>query len=54
MWRSRQPDWVSSYDEVSSGKKKRVVVLGSGWGAAAVLKHLDRRHFEIVCVSPRN
>jgi NADH:ubiquinone reductase (non-electrogenic) len=45
---------VSSYDEVPNGRKKRVVVLGSGWGAAALLKHLDRSQFEITCVSPRN
>lgn len=36
------------------GKKTRVVVLGTGWGAVPLLKHLDPRKYEVICVSPRN
>jgi hypothetical protein len=38
----------------SDFKKKRVVVLGTGWAAVSFLRHVDRRQFDIVCVSPRN
>lgn len=36
------------------GPKKKLVILGSGWGAMSVLKHLDPGQFEVVVVSPRN
>lgn len=36
------------------GPKKRLIILGSGWGAMSVLKHLDPGQFEVVIVSPRN
>jgi NADH dehydrogenase FAD-containing subunit len=29
-------------------------VLGTGWGAAALMGRLDPLRYEIVCVSPRN
>ena len=35
-------------------RKERVVILGTGWGAAAVMGRLDPLRYEIVCVSPRN
>ncbi len=35
-------------------RKERVVVLGTGWGAVACMRHLDPFKYEIVCVSPRN
>lgn len=36
------------------GPKKRLIILGSGWGAVSVLKHLEPGQFEVVVVSPRN
>ncbi|CAF3924855.1 unnamed protein product [Rotaria magnacalcarata] len=36
------------------GTKPRVVVLGTGWGAVPLLKHIDTEKYEVVCVSPRN
>ncbi|UJR09090.1 hypothetical protein I4U23_013337 [Adineta vaga] len=36
------------------GTKPRIVVLGTGWGAVPLLKHLDNQKYEVVCVSPRN
>ena len=36
------------------GPKKRLIILGSGWGAMSVLKHLEPGQFEVVVVSPRN
>jgi len=38
----------------SIGTKPRVVVLGTGWGAVPLLKHIDTNKYEVVCVSPRN
>ncbi|CAM6009332.1 unnamed protein product [Sphagnum balticum] len=35
-------------------KKPRLVVLGSGWGACRLLKDINMRLYDVVCVSPRN
>lgn len=35
-------------------KKEKVVVLGSGWGALAVLQELNRLKYDVTVVSPRN
>lgn len=35
-------------------QKPRVVVLGTGWGACRLLKELDTRIYDVVCISPRN
>lgn len=34
--------------------RKKVVILGSGWGALSVLNHLTPGRFEVAVVSPRN
>lgn len=34
--------------------KKRVMVLGTGWGGHAVAKVVDTGMYEVVIVSPRN
>lgn len=34
--------------------KKTVVVLGSGWGATALLDKIDTEHYNIVVISPAN
>ncbi|GAQ91581.1 NADH-dehydrogenase [Klebsormidium nitens] len=40
--------------EKSEDRKKRVVILGSGWGATAVMQGLDTSLYETIIVSPRN
>ncbi|CAM6047802.1 unnamed protein product [Sphagnum compactum] len=35
-------------------QKPRLVVLGSGWGACRLLKDIDTRLYDVICVSPRN
>ncbi|KAK8601680.1 hypothetical protein V6N13_058635 [Hibiscus sabdariffa] len=35
-------------------EKPRVVVLGSGWAGCRLMKGLDPKLYDIVCVSPRN
>lgn len=36
------------------GPKKKLVVLGTGWGALSVLHHLEPDQFDVTVVSPRN
>ncbi|CAF0829496.1 unnamed protein product [Rotaria sordida] len=43
-----------SDSDKTSGTKPRVVVLGTGWSAVPLLKHIDTQKYEVVCVSPRN
>ncbi|GER33225.1 internal alternative NAD(P)H-ubiquinoneoxidoreductase A1 [Striga asiatica] len=35
-------------------EKPRVVVLGSGWAGCRLIKDIDTKIYDIVCVSPRN
>lgn len=37
-----------------SGKKEKVVVLGTGWGAAAFVKDIDTDLYDVTVISPRN
>ena len=36
------------------GPKKKVVILGSGWGALSVINHITPGQFDVTVVSPRN
>ncbi len=36
------------------GTKRRLIILGTGWAAVSLLKHIDTQKYEVVCVSPRN
>ena len=42
------------YSGPEGEKKKKVVILGSGWGALSVIKHLTPGQFDVTVVSPRN
>ncbi|ORZ40773.1 hypothetical protein BCR44DRAFT_123716 [Catenaria anguillulae PL171] len=57
LW-SRTPtvfaDTLSEYWGSNQPRRKRLVILGSGWGATAMLRNLDRNAFEVVIVSPTN
>jgi hypothetical protein len=37
-----------------SGTKEKVIVLGTGWGAAAFLKGIDTDLYDVTVISPRN
>jgi hypothetical protein len=37
-----------------SGEREKVVVLGTGWGAAAFLKGIDASRYDVTVISPRN
>lgn len=34
-------------------KRQRLVVLGTGWSAVALLSSIDTNRFDVYCVSPR-
>ena len=51
LWRKV---WDRPYTLPEGKKRKKVVVLGSGWGALSVLNHLTPGQFEVTIVSPRN
>lgn len=38
----------------SKEKKERVVILGTGWGAASLIKSIDTSVYDVTVVSPRN
>lgn len=38
----------------NSQKREKVVVLGTGWGAAAFLKGIDTSLYDVTVISPRN
>jgi hypothetical protein len=40
--------------QTPKGQKEKVVVLGTGWGAASYLKTLDAEKYDVTVVSPRN
>jgi hypothetical protein len=38
----------------TGGTKERIVILGTGWGAAAFLKGIDASQYDVTVISPRN
>ncbi|VEU34595.1 unnamed protein product [Pseudo-nitzschia multistriata] len=43
-----------SNEVVTNGEREKVVVLGTGWGAAAFLKGIDAVKYDVTVISPRN
>lgn len=52
-YRIQQHRFPAAQEPVPEGKK-RLLVLGSGWGSVSVLKNVDSREYDITVVSPRN
>lgn len=50
--KNSESDFVVDSD--SQGEKEKVVVLGTGWGAAAFLKGIDTSQYDVTVISPRN
>lgn len=42
----------TKYD--ASKHRQRLVILGTGWGSYSVLKHIDKKLFDVIVISPRN
>ena len=38
----------------TGGTKEKIVILGTGWGAAAFLKGIDASQYDVTVISPRN
>ncbi|KAI4318208.1 hypothetical protein L6164_026001 [Bauhinia variegata] len=49
-----EPVQCSGLGPTKPHEKPRVVVLGSGWAGCRLMKGLDPKLYDIVCVSPRN
>eukprot|EP00249_Psilotum_nudum_P010650 c22678_g1_i1 orf=372-1991(-) len=45
---------LNSLPATKPGEKPRVVVLGSGWAGCRLMKSLDPKIYDVVCISPRN
>lgn len=41
-------------DSRPNGVKEKIVVLGTGWGAASFLKEVDTTKYDVTIISPRN
>ena len=35
-------------------KRKKLIILGTGWAGYSLLKHVNKKLFDVVVVSPRN
>ena len=44
----------SSIESQPNGSKEKIVVLGTGWGAASFLKDVDTSKYDVTVISPRN
>ncbi|XP_073009417.1 internal alternative NAD(P)H-ubiquinone oxidoreductase A2, mitochondrial-like [Typha latifolia] len=45
---------LSGLGPTRSTEKPRVLVLGTGWAGCRLMKEIDTRLYDVVCVSPRN
>jgi len=45
---------VNDNDGIQQQQREKVVVLGTGWGAAAFLKGIDSSQYDVTVISPRN
>ena len=34
--------------------RQRLVVLGCGWGSYSLLRSVNKKKFDVICISPRN
>mmetsp|Transcript_38110 Transcript_38110/g.81214 ORF Transcript_38110/g.81214 Transcript_38110/m.81214 type:complete len:576 (-) Transcript_38110:298-2025(-) len=46
--------YIEEHSSAPSSERERIVVLGSGWGANAILSQLKNANADITVVSPRN
>ena len=40
--------------EIQSHNRRRLVILGTGWGSYSVLKNVNKKLFDVIVISPRN
>jgi NADH:ubiquinone reductase (non-electrogenic) len=51
---SSSTEEISGPPQQDAPRKKKVVVLGTGWGGTSFLKNLDCSRYEVKVISPRN
>ncbi|KAL9235374.1 hypothetical protein vseg_010136 [Gypsophila vaccaria] len=50
----REVEKYSGLGPTEPGEKARVVVLGSGWAGCRMIKDINTKVYDVICVSPRN
>lgn len=50
VWRAMQYKYYSN----NTSNRKKLIILGTGWGSYSVLKNIDKNLYDVVVVSPRN
>ena len=40
--------------KLSSSPRKKLIILGTGWGSYSVLKSINKSLYDVIVVSPRN
>lgn len=50
----RQGRFSTSVNKLQSAPRKRLVILGTGWGSYSVLRNVDKKLFDVIVISPRN
>lgn len=51
---SPPPTQFAGLGPTKHNEKPRIVVLGSGWAGCRLMKGIDTKLYDVVCVSPRN
>ena len=56
LWTSRgiQTTINSQQNYTQATGRQRLVILGTGWGSYSVLKHINKKLFDVIVISPRN
>lgn len=47
-------DSYDSSEKINDMKKKKLVILGSGWGAVSLLRQLEKDQYDVTVISPTN
>ena len=35
-------------------RRTKLVILGTGWGGYSLLRNINKKLFDVICISPRN
>ena len=56
LWTNRgiQTTINSRQNYTQATGRQRLVILGTGWGSYSVLKHINKKLFDVIVISPRN
>lgn len=51
---TRNLDSFDNKEKISDSKRKKLVILGSGWGCVSILNQLDDNDYDVTVISPTN